>query len=76
MNSSKNLNSIIVPFYNEENTLKQAVLKLVSEKFNKEIILVNDGSTDKSKDIALNLEKNLILYGYLIFMRIVEKVLL
>ena len=57
MNSSKNLNSIIVPFYNEENTLKQAVLKLVSEKFNKEIILVNDGSTDKSKDIALNLEK-------------------
>ena len=53
----KNLSSIIVPFYNEEATLEKSVFKLVNEKFNKEIILVNDGSTDKSKDIALNLEQ-------------------
>ena len=53
----KNLSSIIVPFYNEEATLENSVFKLVNEKFNKEIILVNDGSTDKSKDIASNLEQ-------------------
>ena len=53
----KNLSSIIVPFYNEEATLEKSVFKLVNEKFNKEIILVNDGSTDKSKDIASNLEQ-------------------
>ncbi len=57
MTSLKNLNSIIVPFYNEEATLEKAVLRLVNEQFNKEIILVNDGSTDKSQEIALNLEK-------------------
>ncbi len=53
----KNLSSIIVPFFNEEATLEKSVFKLVNEKFNKEIILVNDGSTDKSKDIASNLEQ-------------------
>ena len=57
MTFSKDLNSIIVPFYNEEATLEKAVLRLVNEQFKKEIILVNDGSTDKSKEIALNLEK-------------------
>ena len=44
------LTSIIVPFYNEEATLEKAVLRLVNEQFKKEIILVNDGSTDKSKE--------------------------
>ena len=39
--------------------LEKAVLRLVNEQFKKEIILVNDGSTDKSKEIALNLEKNM-----------------
>ena len=57
MTFSKDLNSIIVPFYNEEATLEKAVLRLVNEQFKKEIILVNDGSTDKSREIALNLEK-------------------
>ena len=37
--------------------MEKAVLRLVNEQFKKEIILVNDGSTDKSKEIALNLEK-------------------
>jgi len=52
------LTSIIVPFYNEETLLEQSVLDLIREDFEKEIILVNDGSVDNSKFIALNLEKS------------------
>jgi glycosyltransferase involved in cell wall biosynthesis len=60
----ESLTSIIVPFYNEENLLKQSVLDLVKEDFHKEIVLVNDGSVDNSKTIALDLEaeyENIIL---------------
>ena len=58
------LTTVIVPFYNEENLLEQAVLDLIKEDFNKEIILVNDGSLDNSKIIALGLEakyENIVL---------------
>jgi glycosyltransferase involved in cell wall biosynthesis len=48
--------SIVIPVYNEENTLKEynyvnlLIKKLEENKFNDyEIILVNDGSTDKSE---------------------------
>jgi len=54
----KHLTSIIVPFYNEEKLLEQSVLDLLREDFHKEIILVNDGSVDNSKIIALNLEES------------------
>tara|TARA_Y100000817_G_scaffold276012_1_gene237226 strand:- start:27 stop:722 length:696 start_codon:yes stop_codon:yes gene_type:complete len=57
MTFSENMTSIIVPFFNEEATLKQSVENLISEDFNKEIILVNDGSTDKSKEIAETIAK-------------------
>ena len=52
MTFSGNITSIIVPFFNEEATIKKSVENLISEDFNKEIILVNDGSTDNSKKIA------------------------
>jgi len=54
----EHLTSIIVPFYNEEKLLEQSVLDLLREDFHKEIILVNDGSVDNSKIIALNLEES------------------
>tara|TARA_B100001057_G_C22838031_1_gene945957 strand:- start:729 stop:1424 length:696 start_codon:yes stop_codon:yes gene_type:complete len=57
MKVSKNLTSIIMPFYNEENFLEKSALNLVKENFNKEIILVNDGSNDRSLEIATELEK-------------------
>ncbi len=53
----ESLTTVIVPFYNEENFLEQSVLDLVKEDFHKEIILVNDGSLDNSKIIALGLEE-------------------
>lgn len=47
--------SIIIPVYNEEDSVKQTIesLKslLLSNNFTGEIIAVNDGSTDKTKEI-------------------------
>ena len=45
-----------MPFFNEENTLEMAVTNLVNEDFASEIILVNDGSNDKSYEIASRLQ--------------------
>jgi len=45
--------SIIVPIYNVENYLKQCLDSLVNQTYdNIEVILVNDGSPDKSAEIA------------------------
>ncbi|MDP8253411.1 MAG: glycosyltransferase family 2 protein [Candidatus Kaelpia aquatica] len=41
--------SIIVPVYNEENTIIDVLNKLLSLNVDKEIIVVNDGSTDNTK---------------------------
>ena len=45
-----------MPFFNEENTLEMAITNLVNEDFASEIILVNDGSNDKSYEIASSLQ--------------------
>lgn len=47
--------SVIIPFFNEEKTLERAVQNLLKEDFASEIILVNDGSYDKSLEIAIRL---------------------
>lgn len=45
--------SIIVPVYNAQETLKKCVASLIGQTYqNTEIILVNDGSSDASGDIA------------------------
>lgn len=45
--------SVIVPVYNVENYLEKCIQSIISQSFkNLEIILVNDGSTDKSKEIC------------------------
>jgi len=45
--------SIIVPVFNEEKTIRQILEKLLEVRLpvEKEIIVVNDGSTDKSREI-------------------------
>ena len=45
----------IVPFYNEENTLKQSVQRLLDEDIFSEIILSDDNSNDRSLEIAKTL---------------------
>lgn len=50
--------SIIVPIYNGEETIERCVKSLINQTFKDiEIILVNDGSTDKSLDICSKLSK-------------------
>lgn len=45
--------SVIVPIYNVENYLERCLESIINQKFNDlEIILVNDGSTDKSRLIC------------------------
>ena len=54
----KNLISIIIPVFNEERTINKILKKILAQdEFEKEIIVINDGSTDKTKSI---LEKEFI----------------
>ena len=47
--------SIIIPCYNEEQTLEKIIEKILNLKdLNKEIIVVDDFSTDKSTHILRN----------------------
>ena len=58
--------SIIIPVYNEEKTVLSILEKIKgnsSDLFKYEVIVINDGSTDKSNEI---LEKNKHLYNKLI----------
>ena len=48
--------SIICPCYNEENTCKKVVEDLLELPFDKEIIVVDDGSFDKSNEILSKIE--------------------
>tara|TARA_B100000959_G_C14656729_1_gene490718 strand:- start:1 stop:669 length:669 start_codon:yes stop_codon:yes gene_type:complete len=48
--------SVIIPIYNEENTCRQLIEQVKSVPIQKQIIVVNDGSTDGSSNILKNIE--------------------
>ena len=48
--------SIVIPIYNEEKTLLTILEKVRAQKWDKEIILVDDGSTDGTREILNNLD--------------------
>ena len=55
---NKYLVSIIVPAYNAENTIKKAIESLIHQSYkNIEIIIINDGSTDKTLEIINEIAK-------------------
>ncbi len=54
----KPLVSIVIPLYNQGNYLQETVESALASSYRPiEVIIVNDGSTDNSLDVALSLEK-------------------
>ena len=47
--------SVVMPVYNEEKTLEEIVRRVQATPFDKEIVLVNDGSKDRSAQIMAEL---------------------
>lgn len=43
--------SVVMPVYNEERTLEEIVSRVLAQPFEKEVVLVNDGSRDRSREI-------------------------
>ena len=58
LNIVKYLFSVIIPIYNSEKFLRQAINSVLNQKKkNTEIILVNDASTDQSLEICNSYKK-------------------
>ncbi len=49
--------SIVMPVYNEERTLEEIVRRVLATPYEKELILVDDGSKDRSREIMAELAK-------------------
>lgn len=61
---NKNINdegiSFLIPCYNEEETIKETIESILKLKFpNKQVIVINDGSSDSSAEVIHNLKKDL-----------------
>lgn len=51
--------SIIIPLYNKETYIEATLNSLLNQEFKDfEVLIVNDGSTDKSEEVTLNLIKD------------------
>ncbi|MGN1139186.1 MAG: glycosyltransferase family A protein [Ruminococcus sp.] len=51
--------SIIIPMYNCEKYIEQCLKSVICQNFsNYEVVVINDGSTDKSAEIAMNTANN------------------
>jgi len=48
--------SVVMPVYNEERTLEEIVRRVLETPYEKELLLVDDGSTDASREIMGRLE--------------------
>ena len=49
--------SVIIPVYNERNTLQEILRRVNSVPVEKEVILVDDYSTDGTRDLLRQMEK-------------------
>ena len=50
--------SVVIPAYNEINTIEEILLKVQKVNLDKEIIIVDDGSTDGTKEFLMKLQKS------------------
>ena len=55
-NAPKPSLSVVIPCYNEFNTVKDVVMRVLDEDIVDEVIIVDDGSTDGSRDVLRQLE--------------------
>jgi len=46
--------SVVIPCYNEKDTIREIVSRVLAEPTEKEVIVVDDGSTDGTRDILAN----------------------
>ncbi|MFH1612144.1 MAG: glycosyltransferase family 2 protein [bacterium] len=56
--------SIVIPVFNEKNTILKILEKIQKINLEKEIIIVDDGSTDGTKEILQNIKENNIKILY------------
>lgn len=64
-NKTNSLVSVIIPAFNAEKFIKDAIESVVSQTFqNFEILVIDDGSTDLTKEIVLSIEDSRIKYIY------------
>ena len=49
---SKKILSVIIPVYNEERTVTEILDKVLARPETAEVIVVDDASTDKSRDVV------------------------
>jgi glycosyltransferase involved in cell wall biosynthesis len=49
--------SLVIPVYNEAATLRQIIQRVVAVDFDKELVLVDDGSTDGSREMLADLRE-------------------
>ena len=55
--------SVIIPLYNKEKDIQKTLDSLLSQTFpDFEVIIVNDGSTDKSEDVVKAVDDDRINY--------------
>ncbi len=48
--------SIVIPVYNEKNTIKEIVKQVLATPYDKEIIIVDDGSSDGTREVLKEIE--------------------
>jgi glycosyltransferase involved in cell wall biosynthesis len=48
--------SIVIPVFNEAATLEKVIRRVREQEYHKEIIVVDDGSTDRTQDILRNIQ--------------------
>ena len=53
--------SVIIPVFNEEKTILEIIDRVLSVAYEKEIIIVDDGSTDKTPELLNNLNQSSII---------------
>lgn len=51
--------SVVIPVFNEKDTIKKVIEKVKASPLEKEIIIIDDGSDDGTKKILRDIEKNL-----------------